>query len=97
MKSSVRERVSTSCPTGAPVTIDPGVSSVSRTRFNNRLGYSLISHILRHTCNLMVLFADGCHSMPCVNRGSCIDVANDYMCNCAVGYTGVNCETGKGS
>ena len=33
-----------------------------------------------------------CLSQPCRNGGSCIDGVNSYTCQCALGYTGTNCE-----
>ena len=37
---------------------------------------------------------DECGSSPCRNGGSCSDHVNGFKCDCAAGYTGVNCETG---
>ena len=38
---------------------------------------------------------DDCSTVkPCMNAGSCTDGINDYTCDCVLGYTGVNCETG---
>ena len=36
-----------------------------------------------------------CQSLPCQNGGDCFDDINRYSCSCPVGYTGVQCETGK--
>ena len=30
----------------------------------------------------------------CENGGSCVEINNDYKCNCRVGLTGERCETG---
>ena len=39
---------------------------------------------------------NACHSMPCLNSGTCTVVGVDsYMCICQVGYHGALCETGK--
>lgn len=31
--------------------------------------------------------------MPCKNGATCIDLVNDYQCNCVPGFTGHDCET----
>lgn len=36
---------------------------------------------------------DECGSSPCIH-GICSDGINNYTCQCMVGYTGANCETG---
>ena len=38
-----------------------------------------------------------CAGNPCENGGSCTDGVNSYSCDCALGFTGDNCETGKTS
>ncbi len=38
---------------------------------------------------------DECISDPCQNGGTCIDAANGFRCNCAPGYTGPSCQSGK--
>ena len=37
-----------------------------------------------------------CDSNPCQNAGNCTDMLNMYSCSCALGFTGVHCETGSG-
>ncbi|CAH1253989.1 ZAN [Branchiostoma lanceolatum] len=44
-----------------------------------------------------VVCHDECSSQPCQNGGQCIDGDNRYDCQCAPGYTGVNCETLDGA
>ena len=47
---------------------------------------------------LLIMFltdVNECVDEPCKNGGTCIDEFNEYICNCASGYTGINCETGK--
>ncbi|XP_035659266.1 uncharacterized protein LOC118404302 [Branchiostoma floridae] len=44
-----------------------------------------------------VVCHDECLSQPCQNGGHCIDGDNRYSCQCAPGYTGVNCETLDGA
>ncbi|XP_072047293.1 fibropellin-3-like [Amphiura filiformis] len=36
---------------------------------------------------------DDCLLEPCLNGGTCEDLAFDYMCTCPLGFTGRNCET----
>lgn len=38
---------------------------------------------------------DDCANRTCANGGSCVDGINKYRCDCAVGFTGDHCETGK--
>lgn len=35
---------------------------------------------------------DECESSPCKHGATCVDLVNDYQCNCAPGYSGSNCE-----
>lgn len=36
----------------------------------------------------------GCSSNPCLNEGQCVDTTfGNYKCQCASGFTGLNCET----
>ena len=45
--------------------------------------------------NCNVLDINECLSNPCKNGGTCTDFINYYSCQCAAGYSGVNCETSK--
>lgn len=33
-----------------------------------------------------------CESSPCKHGATCIDLVNAYQCNCAPGFSGLNCE-----
>ncbi|XP_038051060.1 protein eyes shut homolog isoform X2 [Patiria miniata] len=37
---------------------------------------------------------DNCDPNPCMNGGSCTDGVNSYVCTCAEGFTGSDCEIG---
>ena len=38
---------------------------------------------------------DDCLGLPCLHDGTCTDGINSYSCDCAAGFTGNDCETGK--
>ena len=38
---------------------------------------------------------DECASGPCQNSGTCTDLVNGYLCQCAPGYADIQCQTGK--
>lgn len=42
----------------------------------------------------MFLDLDECQSSPCLNRGHCINLVNEYNCVCQPGYSGASCELG---
>ena len=37
---------------------------------------------------------DECASGPCQNGGTCTDQVNGYLCQCAPGYSDLQCQTG---
>ena len=47
-------------------------------------------------CTIHIADRDECSSDPCQNGGECIDVLDGYMCDCASGYSGENCENERG-
>ena len=53
--------------------------------------------IIRFYCVLTFIDIDECASSPCQNGGTCVDQVNDYLCQCAPGYTELQCQTGKGT
>lgn len=38
---------------------------------------------------------DECSPLPCQHNGTCTDAINMYTCACPLGFTGLNCESGK--
>lgn len=48
-----------------------------------------------HLINLISTEIRGCSSQPCLNQGTCIDLANGYQCQCHDGFYGINCQHGK--
>ena len=37
---------------------------------------------------------DDCTSLPCMHDSVCEDLVDGYNCQCALGYTGDQCQTG---
>ncbi len=53
-------------------------------------------HQLKHVpLNFTIPDIDNCTPDPCQNGATCQDQVNGYTCQCAPGYTGTNCSTGK--
>ena len=53
-----------------------------------------------YLCNKNIYsFKDGdndCESNPCLNNGTCSEINGPgYLCACAHGFTGTNCEKGR--
>ena len=38
---------------------------------------------------------DNCTGVACQNGGTCRDGVDQFTCDCAIGYTGQNCEIGE--
>ena len=36
-----------------------------------------------------------CSAVTCLNGATCTDTDSGYICECAIGFTGDKCETGK--
>ena len=52
---------------------------------------------LMPSCVDFIIFLDinECASNPCQSGATCIDGVNEYTCNCAKGFIGSLCKTGK--
>lgn len=40
------------------------------------------------------IVAVGCTSDPCLNNGTCIEIKQDYVCQCTEDYEGKSCDLG---
>ncbi len=45
--------------------------------------------------NTVIADGNACEDNPCFNGGSCIDQLDGFLCRCARGYTGTNCQHSK--
>ncbi len=43
-------------------------------------------------CSVVV---NPCESRPCINGGSCLQMSNNYLCQCPYGWGGKQCQKGK--
>ena len=52
--------------------------------------------MIEQYCYFLVFIAASaeCASSPCLNGATCYQGDNAYVCMCAFGYTGENCQTG---
>ncbi|XP_006815798.1 uncharacterized protein LOC100375670 [Saccoglossus kowalevskii] len=66
---------------------------------------SMVNNVMTCTClsgyygDVCEIVQDPCDSMPCLNGGTCFQAGNGlsaYVCLCASGYTGTNCEGSNG-
>ena len=62
----------------------------------------LLRNVLFRIISMLYFFyqhpdIDECASAPCQNGGTCVDQVNGYLCQCAPGYTDLQCQTGKES
>ena len=44
-------------------------------------------------CNLIAVYSE-CEVELCTNGGSCRKLGSSYICECANGYSGLDCEIG---
>ena len=59
---------------------------------NVKFEIRLISEVVLLCC--VAADINPCASNPCMNNGSCVDLANQYSCSCPAGFSGTRCETG---
>ena len=52
----------------------------------------LYKHII---LNMQFTDIDDCAGVTCSGHGQCVDGVASYTCECDVGYTGNDCQTGK--
>ena len=80
----------------ALATVAKYVVDVVLTRFMcfavNKLNLKHCSNFIIFYC-FRIFFKDGCLSSPCLNNGNCkTDYIGNYICSCAKGYFGLNCQ-----
>jgi hypothetical protein len=46
------------------------------------------------TFRILLADVNECASGPCQNGGSCVNGVNKYVCHCAAGFAGNQCQTG---
>ena len=53
------------------------------------------SILIIHCISLNILLtADDCISEPCLDGATCTDALGTFICTCAVGWEGIQCEIG---
>ena len=53
-------------------------------------------HILDNPfCRTNSIVFSPCDEHPCLNEGNCTQQGLNYSCDCSLGFSGDNCETGK--
>ena len=60
------------------------------------MGRDIIAYLICTIFSSSFLDIDECASAPCQNGGTCVDQVNGYLCQCAPGYTDLQCQTGEG-
>ena len=89
--------------------LNGGVCNVTAAGFKCTCSPGLVGSVCEHGgicycghdvctlwCDIMTCLVDvsSCGRYPCRNGGTCRNVPNDYVCVCADGFTGKQCEEG---
>lgn len=62
---------------------------------NNFWYYYILDLVNSSLNNLLLAAVDQCLSSPCKNGATCTRHLETYVCKCAVGYHGQNCDRGR--
>ena len=68
--------------------------TVPQKMFTSISASIIMKMLLLFLCNLLSDIND-CVNHSCANGAVCVDGMDSYSCNCAMGFTGAYCETGK--
>lgn len=71
--------------------------SMSSKLFRNKLWNMYKNYIIYCIFNAKFniwfqIIVNACFSAPCLNGGTCSRIGSTYNCQCATGYSGVNCQ-----
>ena len=67
-------------------------------RLSSNSQYFILDNVCKcqqYVTLMYVIILDDCAAEPCLNGATCTDLTNAYVCQCAAGYSGANCETGE--
>nr|XP_054768408.1 mucin-17-like [Lytechinus pictus] len=70
----------------------PSPTSTDGTRLSTRIPTTMSYDVTTNALRMSTTEIDECSSNPCQNNATCEDVINGYICECAEGFNGTNCE-----